>query len=411
MEKKIKEKLFSRIDSYRDEVIKMQSELSALPALTPYEGGEGEWKKANKIKEYMDSIGYDSFEEYNAPCEAMKEGTRPNHVYRFKGIDSSRTIWIMSHMDIVPAGDLKLWNTDPFVVKVDGDYLYGRGVEDNQQGLVSSILAVKAMREEGIKPKYDVALLFISDEETGSFDGIQHILKVKPDIFKKTDMIYVPDSGVPDGSRIEVAEKSILWVKFTTKGLQAHASRPNCGKNAFKAASNLIVRLQTLYEIFGAKNDLFEPPTCTFEPTKKEANVPNINSIPGEDIFYLDCRILPSYKVDDIVNEMRNIADGVEKDFGVKISMDYAQREEAAPQTDPEDDTVKLCAKAIKEVYDVEPRACGIGGGTVAAYIRKEGIPAVVWSRLNDTAHQSNEHCKISNVIGDAKVFAHIASL
>ena len=185
----MKEKLFSRIDSYRDEVIKMQSELSALPALTPYEGGEGEWKKANKIKEYMDSIGYDSFEEYNAPCKAMKEGTRPNHVYRFKGIDSSRTIWIMSHMDIVPAGDLKLWNTDPFVVKVDGDYLYGRGVEDNQQGLVSSILAVKAMREEGIKPKYDVALLFISDEETGSFDGIQHILKVKPDIFKKKDMI------------------------------------------------------------------------------------------------------------------------------------------------------------------------------------------------------------------------------
>ena len=38
---------------------------------------------------------FDSFEEYNAPCEAMKEGTRPNHVYRFKGIDSSRTVWII----------------------------------------------------------------------------------------------------------------------------------------------------------------------------------------------------------------------------------------------------------------------------------------------------------------------------
>ncbi len=411
MDQNVSERIFARIDSYRDEAVKIQSELTAIPALSPSSGGEGEWRKALKLKEYMDAVGYDSFEEYNAPCPALKEGTRPNHVYRFKGLDSSRTVWIMSHLDIVPPGDLKLWNTDPYAVKEEGDVLYGRGVEDNQQGIVSSLLAVRALREEKIAPKYDVALLFISDEETGSFDGIQYVLKMKPDLFSKDDLIYVPDSGVPDGSRIEVAEKSIMWLKFTTKGMQAHASRPQCGINAFKAASNLVVRLQALYEIFGGRNEIFEPPTSTFEPTKKEANVPNVNSIPGEDVFYLDCRVLPVYELEKVFEEVRRIADGVERDFGVKVLIDFAQREQAAPETSPDSDVVRLCAAAVRDVYRVEPRACGIGGGTVAAHIRRLGYPAVVWSRLNDTAHQANEHCLVSNVLGDAKVFAHIAAL
>lgn len=402
-------KVFKRIDGYKEDVVEMQRALTAIPALSPDSGGKGEWEKALRMKTYMDALGCFSAEEFNAPCPSLKEGTRPNHIYRLKGEDSSRTVWIMSHYDIVPEGDLKLWSSNPFELKVDGDFLYGRGVEDNQQGMISSFLAAKAIIEEGLRPKYDLALLFISDEETGSRDGIQYILKKKPNLFSKNDLVYVPDSGVDDGSRIEVAEKSIMWVKFTVKGKQAHASRPNFGVNAFKAASNLIVRLQTLYEIFGAENPIFEPPTSTFEPTKKEANVPNVNSIPGEDVFYFDCRVLPCYKLEDVISEIRKIADGIEKDFDAKVVMDYAQKEQAAPETDPESDVVKLCADAVKEVYSVEPRACGIGGGTVAAYIRKAGIPAVVWSKLNDTAHQANENCRISNVIGDAKVFAHIA--
>lgn len=411
MAQDIMDRIYARIDSYRDEAVELQTVLTALPALSPKEGGEGEWKKALKMKEYMDKVGYDAFEEYNAPCKEMPEGTRPNHIYRINGQNTDRTVWIMSHFDIVPPGDLKLWNTNPYEVRAEGDILYGRGVEDNQQGIVSSYLAFRAIREEKIVPKYNIALLFISDEETGSFDGIQYILKTNPNIFSKNDLIYVPDSGVPDGSRIEVAEKSIMWVKFTTKGRQAHASRPNCGINAFKAASNLVVRLQALYEIFGERNDLFEPPTSTFEPTKKDANVPNVNTIPGEDVFCLDCRILPSYSLDEIIKEIEDIKGGVEKDFGVKIDMEFLQKEQAAPQTDPESDVVRLCDEAIREVYGCDPRACGIGGGTVAAHIRHLGYPAVVWSRLNDTAHQANEHCLVSNILGDAKVFARIAAI
>lgn len=409
MDQTLLNKIFARIDSYKDEVIRIQKELTAIPALSPDSGGVGEWKKAIKAKEIMDEIGYDSFEEYNTPCAAVPEGTRPNHVYRMQGKDESKTIWIMSHLDIVPPGERSLWNTDPYEIKVEGDKIYGRGVEDNQQGIVSSMLMFKALKEENIVPSYNLAILLISDEETGSVDGIQYVLKAKPDLFSPNDLIYVPDSGVEDGSRIEVAEKSILWTKFTTKGVQTHASRPQGGINAFKAAANLIVRLQLLYDVFAKTNTLFEPPISTFEPTKKEPNVPNVNSIPGEDIFYLDSRVIPEYDLKDIIYKMREIADGVEQDYKVKIEMDYAQKEQAAPQTSPDSQTVTAISKAIKEVYKVDAKPMGIGGGTVAAYIRRHNIPAVVWAKFNDTAHQANENCNISNVLGDTKVFTHIA--
>ena len=403
------EKLFKRIDTYRDEVIRMQKELTAIPALSPRSGGEGEWKKALKVKEYMDAIGYDAWEEIHAPDDAIPEKkTRPNHVYRIKGEDDAKTVWIMGHYDIVPPGERRLWNSEPYEIRVDGDMLYGRGVEDNQQGIVAGILAVKALREEGLVPHHNVGLLFISDEETGNELGIQHILKMRPDLFKKDDYIIVPDSGSEEGDAIEVAEKSILWTKFVVVGKQAHASRPQSGNNAFRAGAHLVVKLKELQETFGEKDPLFDPPESTFEPTKKESNVPNINTIPGEDIFYLDSRILPRYKISDVKIKLGSICKEIEKEFGVTVSIEFPQEQQAAPATPPDAGVVKALAAGIKEVYKVEPKAVGIGGGTVAAYVRKGGFNAAVWARINETAHQPNEHCSISFVLGDAKVFSHV---
>jgi len=47
-------------------------------------------------------------------------------------------------------------------------------------------------------------------------------------------------------------------------------------------------------------------------------------------------------------------------------------------------------------------------GGTVAACFRKAGYPAAVWSRHQETAHQPNEYCLIADMVGNAKVFAHL---
>ena len=215
----------------------------------------------------------------------------------------------------------------------------------------------------------------------------------------------MPDSGCEDGSLIEVAEKSIMWMKVLTHGKQCHASRPSLGINAFKAASELVTKFQKLYKKFPKKDRLYEPPISTFEPTKKENNVPNVNTLPGEDVFYMDCRVMPCYQLSEVKAEMRAMADEVEKKFGVTVSFEPQQEAQAAPPTDPKAAIVVALKKAIKEVLGVKAKAYGIGGGTVAAFFRRLNLPAVVYARLNETCHMPNESCVIDHMMGDAKVF------
>jgi succinyl-diaminopimelate desuccinylase len=65
---------------------------------------------------------------------------------------------------------------------------------------------------------------------------------------------------------------------------------------------------------------------------------------------------------------------------------------------------------ALRQLRGLEAKSIGIGGGTVGAYFRREGIHTAVWSTLDDLAHQPNEYCKIENMVNDAKVFVHLAS-
>lgn len=401
------EKLAEKIDSYKQSAIDIQKLLVSIPALAPENGGDGESKKAEALMAYLKKEGFPEPENLAAPDSRVPSGERPNLVYRIKGESSARRIWVMSHLDVVPAGERSLWNSEPFELQIDGDKLIGRGVEDNHQGLVSSYLTAKAFIETGIKPKYDLCLLFVADEEVGSVYGIDYVLH-NHNIFGKDDLIIVPDSGEKSGADVEVAEKSIVWIKVETKGKQCHGSRPDQGKNAFRAASNLVVKLDDLYKEFAARDELFDPPISTFEPTKKEANVPNVNTIPGDDVFYIDCRVLPQYRLDEIEAKIRKLADEIEKRFEVKINISHLQRAEAAPPTPVNSPVVKALMAGIRKVYKVEPKPVGIGGGTVAALFRREGYYAAVWARIFELAHQPNEYALISNMIGDAKVFAYV---
>lgn len=404
--------VFAKIDGFKDDVIELQKGLVAIPALSPEYEEEpeltGEARKVEFLKEYLSRNGFTELEEIFAPDDRVPGGVRPSLIARIPGRNRSHTVWVMAHTDVVPPGDMDKWQSDPWQLKVDGDLIYGRGVEDNHQGLVAGVMAARAMIETGTQPEYDLALLFVADEECGSKYGIQYVLE-KHNPFLPDDLIFVPDGGAADGSEIEVAEKSIMWIKFKTTGVQTHASMPEKGNNAMRAGANLIVALDCLHQKFDRKDPVFSPPISTFEPTKKEANVPNINTIPGDDVFFLDCRILPDYPLEDVEAAVKELCQEIEQRFDVKVEFSFDQREEAAPATPTDALIVHKVAAAVKDVYGIDARPIGIGGGTVAAYLRRLDLPCVVWSKMDETMHGPNENAKISNTLGDAKVIAHVA--
>jgi len=402
------ERVAERIDSYREEMIALQGELTAVPAISPDNGGRGEYAKARVLKGILDTMAFDAVLSIDAPDDRAEGGVRPNLVCR-RGPKDGPTTWIVTHMDIVPPGELSLWEGDPHQIRVRDGRIYGRGVEDNQQDLVASLFAAKALLAEGGEPKRAFGLVFVADEETASSYGLDYILNQKENPFGRDDLIVVPDSGNPEGTLIEIAEKSILWLRFQTKGKQCHGSRPDEGRNAFLAASHLVVSLDRgLHGRYPVEDPLFDPPRSTFQPTRKDANVPNVNTIPGDDVFYMDCRILPRYDLEEVMNFVRREADRIEGEWGVTIKVEHVQRVQAPPPTAADAPVVRALKEAVREVYGLEARAGGIGAGTVAAYLRRRAYPVAVWSRSDNTAHQPNEYCVIDNMVGNAKVFAHL---
>jgi succinyl-diaminopimelate desuccinylase len=405
----MKETVFSYLDASADGIVELESLLTAIPAIAPESGGEGEERKAEALAAWLAAKGIASIERYDSPDPRVPCGKRPNLVATIPGARPERgRVWIMSHLDVVPEGDRSMWKTDPFVVVRSDGKVFGRGVEDNQQGLVGSVFAALAFVENGLVPERTIKLLFVADEEVGSVHGIQYLLKAEK-LFRKDDFIVIPDGGSRDGSEMEVAEKNLCWLKMTTKGKQCHASTPDEGANAFLAACDLALRVHALEKtVFTARDALFAPDRSTIQPTKKEPNVPNVNTIPGDDVFCFDMRILPQYRLDDVLAEVQKVMREVEGAYGVKMSYEVLQRNESSA-TSVDAPIVKALSKAIGEVYGIKPRAIGIGGGTVGAYLRNAGFDSVVWARLEETAHKPNESARIADIIGDAKVFASLA--
>jgi succinyl-diaminopimelate desuccinylase len=391
-------------------MIETLAELVRVPAVAPESGGNGENEKAEKLTQLLEKISFDKIERFDADDARVSSGKRPNLIATVNG-ESEQRLWIVTHLDVVPAGEEALWCVSkPFEPRVAEDRIFGRGTEDNGQSLVASLYAVAALRRLGVVPKRTVCLAFVADEELGSVFGIQHL--IQQGLFGMNDLVVVPDGGNTDGSFIEVAEKSLLWFRVRTLGKQIHASLPDKGLNAHRVGMEVALALdKRLHGKFGERDDFFDVPSSTFEPTKKERNVEAVNIVPGEDVVYFDCRVLPRYDVDDVVAEVQRVLREFEAKTGAKITLEIVQKQVAPKMLDGEAEIVAMLKAALKQARGIDAHVGGIGGGSCAAFFRKAGIPAALWSTVDDVAHQPDEYCKIANMVADAKIFALLATM
>lgn len=389
-------------------MVALESLLTANPALAPENGGQGEIKKAEALIAWLKENGFpeSSIERFDSPDNRVESKIRPNIVVTIPGESDECSVWSMCHLDVVPVGEISLWQTDPWRVVEKEGKIYGRGVEDNQQGLVSSVFALLSLLKNGIKPNHTVKLLFMADEEVGSKYGIIWLLE-NTNLFRKNDIILIPDGGDAKGETIEVAEKNILWLKFHVKGKQAHGSRPDQGNNACVAANDLSMRLFALQKFFDRRDKLFEPDYSTFQPTMRYANVQGVNIIPGEEVFCIDSRILPCYSINQVLAKIEETIAEVESEYKVEICYEILQSSES-PATSVDSPVVKKLSEALKAVHGIKSRTIGIGGGTVGAELRRKGFDCAVWSTLDECAHMPNEYCVIENMEKDAETLAYM---
>ena len=111
------------------------------------------------------------------------------------------TILLYAHHDVQPAGNLDLWNTEPFVATRKGDRLYGRGAADDKAGILVHLAALAAINETlGDDFKLGVKLFIEGEEEAGSPSFVSFLNTYRDEL--SADYIVVADSanwraGVP----------------------------------------------------------------------------------------------------------------------------------------------------------------------------------------------------------------------
>ncbi|MCL2712579.1 MAG: M20 family metallo-hydrolase [Methanomassiliicoccaceae archaeon] len=393
--------ILEKIDASRSDMTADMMAMIRIPAIGPLNGGKGEAHRADKVLEFLK--GFDSVERIDV--KDIHDGTvmRPNILAKKNG-KGKGTVWIISHLDTVLPGDLDEWKTPPYEPVVKDGKIYGLGTEDNGQAVISSIYAAKFFAQ-GTLSKRSIGLAIVADEETTSAMGIEHLINAG--LFEPDDVFIVPDWGVPGGTMVEVAEKHLVWLKFTIGGRQTHGSTPQKGLNAYRVSAKMLVDvLDRLEKKYDAQDPLFRPPGSTFEPTKSIATVGNINTIPGYHEFCLDIRLLPSYDPDDLIVLARSIGTEWEKRTGAEITVTVEQRTRSGRPSDTNCKEFAALRDSISSVTGKVPEVVGVGGGTCANFFRLAGYNAYVWQCGGGSLHQPNEYCDLDNLTTDAKVFA-----
>ncbi len=106
-----------------------------------------------------------------------QQAKRSNLIATLNKESKKPRIWVISHIDTVSEGDRSLWNHDPFEAYVKDGKIYGRGTSDNGQGVISSIFALKAIKDSGVETYYEPAIALVADEEVGSDYGIKKLIE------------------------------------------------------------------------------------------------------------------------------------------------------------------------------------------------------------------------------------------
>lgn len=172
--------LLNDIDGQSLEIINIQRELVTHKALNPEDGGDGEESKARWIESWLHKNNLPAAEHFDTPDERVSAKIRPNLIIRYPG-KSERTLWIVGHLDVSPPGELTEWTSCPWALRIEGDFIYGRGVEDNNQSITAGLILLNSLNRNRITPPISLGLILVSGEKYSSSpsSGIVVLLQKK----------------------------------------------------------------------------------------------------------------------------------------------------------------------------------------------------------------------------------------
>jgi acetylornithine deacetylase len=177
-----RQKLLATIDANREKAIAFLQKMISIPSVT---GDEANIQKF--LADYMGKLGlkvdmwetdWEQLKKHPAyrPVDRGYEG-RPNIVATLKGTGGGRSLLLNGHTDVIPVGNGEGWSDDPWSAKIRDGRIYGRGSADMKSGVASHIMAVECLRAAGMRPKGDVLINIVIDEEVSGHGTLDTVIR------------------------------------------------------------------------------------------------------------------------------------------------------------------------------------------------------------------------------------------
>lgn len=145
---------------------------------------------------------------------------------------------LSGHTDVVPAGDLASWAADPFVPRLDGGAVHGRGACDMKAGVAAALGALAAVREAGVRLVRPVAVHSVSGEEDGGLGAWATLRRGHGG-----DACVIPE---PTAGGVVTAHAGALTFRLDVTGRSSHAAYRDEGVSAVELFAELHVDLREL---------------------------------------------------------------------------------------------------------------------------------------------------------------------
>jgi len=294
------------------------------------------------------------------------------------------------HTDVVPAGPLADWDTDPFEPVVRDGYLYGRGSADMKGSIAAMVTACERFVAEHADHSGSMAFLITSDEEGPAVNGTVKVIDELEARGEKINWCLVgePSSKDQTGDTIKNGRRGSLNGVLTIQGRQGHVAYPQLADNPIHRATPALAELATIEWDHG--NEFF-PPT-TFQISNISAGTGAENVIPGSMELLFNLRFSTESTAGSLQARIAEILDkhGLNYDIQWRLS--------GQPFLTPAGELVEAARHAIQTSTGIATELSTSGGTSDGRFIAPTGAQVVELGPVNATIHQTNECVNISEL-------------
>ncbi|HET7170868.1 MAG TPA: M20/M25/M40 family metallo-hydrolase [Gaiellales bacterium] len=313
------------------------------------------------------------------------------------GRDRGRRLLLNGHLDVVPAGEERLWSSPPFAPSIRDGWMVGRGAGDMKAGLAMGTLAIEALLAAAPGREPPMTLVGAIEEEQS---GNGTLASIRAGVVGDAAILLEPTD-----LELLVAGIGVLWFEVEVFAEAGHALGAGPAMGALTIALRVIEELRRveseLNMLGGRERHALNVGTLTAGEWQ--------SSIPSA--ARLGCRLgFPrGMAVDEAMRRVRVAVDraaGAEPAFAAPRVRFNGFRAEGyeLPADDP---LVAALGAAHRSAHGRTPAVVTTAGTTDARFYRNQlGIPALCYGPRVENMHAADERVELASIVAGARTLA-----